>query len=180
MALNNLVDPKSGLDWYRAAGILEQQRAAGVPVSAVAQIPYFADLLPANLGDLIWGDPTLSQTQAVYQLATDAFDNDWTDSQDVIDSVLPTNLFFHPQYGALAAFSSIAHSWYHAGTLSVRQRLGRTLQFDFNYTLSHSLDDASGLQTSGGGCGGVLLISDPRPAFDCELGFTTFGNGPHK
>ncbi len=159
MALNNLVDPKSGMDWYTAAGILEQKRAAGVPVSAVAQIPYFANLLPANLGDLIWGDPTLSQTQAVYQLATDAFDNDWTDSQDVIDSVLPTNLFFHPQYGALAAFSSIAHSWYHAGTLSVRQRLGRTLQFDFNYTLSHSLDDASGLQTSGGY--GAAFILNP-------------------
>ena len=159
MALNNLVDPKSGVDWYTAAGQLEILRSQGVPFSQVAQIPYFANLFPANLGDLVWGDPSLTQTQAVYLLATDVFGNDWTDTQDVLDGVLGSNLFFHPQYGALATYSSIGHSRYNAGTVSIRERLGRSLTFDFNYTLSHSLDDASGVQTGGGF--GALFIQNP-------------------
>jgi len=160
MALNNLVDPKSGMDWYTAAGQLEILRTQGVPYTSVAQIPYFANLFPSDLGDLLFGDPTLTQTQAVYLMASaDVFGNDWTDTQDVLDGVLGTNLFFHPQYGALATYSSIGHSRYNAGTLSVRQRLGRSLTFDFNYTLSHSLDDASGVQTGGGF--GALFIQNP-------------------
>jgi hypothetical protein len=163
MALNNLFDPGSRMDWYTAGGILEDLRAGGVPVSEVTQLPYFANLLPANIaqlmnefyfGDLVI-DETLNQTQAVYQVATDVYGNDWTDIQDVIETALNSgvstsrNIFFHPQYGALSTFSSVANSNYHAGTLSVRQRLGKAFTMDFNYTLSHSHDDASGLATSG-------------------------------
>lgn len=168
MALNNLVDPKSGMDWYTAAGQLEILRTRGVDVSAVQQIPYFANLFPANLAQLVNDNycggaclPTnVNQTQAVYLLAaSDFFGNDWTDTQDALDTAIGGNLFFNPQYGALSAYSSVARSWYHAGTLSVRERLGKSLTFDFNYTLSHSLDDASGLQTGGGY--GSLFIENP-------------------
>jgi hypothetical protein len=157
MALNNLVDTKSGMDWYTAASILERLRAQGTPISAVQQIPYFANLYPADLAAQVNGnyfgevvlDETLNQTQAVYQLALDIFGNDWTDTQDALDTGINAHYFFNPQYGALAAFSSIGNSSYHAGTVSLRERLGEKLTLDFNYTLSHSRDDASGLQTSG-------------------------------
>jgi hypothetical protein len=165
MALNNLKDPKSGMDWYTAAGILENLRAQGTPISSVAQIPWFANYLPAGFAalanDLYFGnahcadpkefciDESLNQTQAVYAVAQGFYGNDWTDTQDVIDTAISGNLFFNPQYGALAAFSSIGNSSYNAGTISLRERLGEKLTLDFNYTLSHSLDDASGLQTSG-------------------------------
>lgn len=171
MALNNLVDPKSGMDWYTAAGQLEILRTRGVDVSAVQQIPYFANLFPANLAELIntnyCGGPCLptdvNQTQAVYLMAAaDFFGNDWTDTQDGLDTAIGGNLFFHPQYGALAAISSIGHSRYHAGTVSLRERLGTALTFDFNYTLSHSLDDASGLQNATEATGyGTNFILNP-------------------
>jgi hypothetical protein len=57
-------------------------------------------------------------------------------------------LFFNPQWGALSSWGTIARSNYNALTFSVRQRI-RDLTWDLNYTFSHSLDDASGLQTSG-------------------------------
>src|SRR5678816_1183897 len=57
MALNNLVDPKSGLDWYTAATMLEILRTQGVPFDAVKPIAYFENLMP-NLGDAVWGDPS--------------------------------------------------------------------------------------------------------------------------
>jgi hypothetical protein len=154
MALNNLVDPGSRTDWFTVATQLEILRARGTPISAIPQIPWFANMLPPDIAqrmnDNYFGeeviDPTLNQTQAVYAVAQLVYGNDWTDTQDVIEQGLDRNIFFHPQYGALAGFSSIAKSNYHAGTLSLRQRLGRSLSLDFNYTLSHSLDDASGLR----------------------------------
>ncbi len=168
MALNNLVDPKSGMDWYTAAGILEQFRRAGTAIEDIPDIPWFQNMLPstiaAQMDEIYFGFccgvfPThnLTQTQAVYAVALNFYGNDWTDTQDVIEDGLGKNLFFHPQYGALSAFSSIARSDYHAGTLSIRERLGRSLTMDFNYTLSHSMDDASGLQTSGAFAGAFIL-----------------------
>ena len=184
MALNNLVDPKSGMDWYTAAGMLEDFRRAGVSPNQIAQLPYFANLFPANLAHLMnvnyWGcgsadpnclnpnnwtiDETLNQTQAVFANADSGlYGNDWTDIQDVIDQAVndgistQNNLFFQPQYGALSSFSSIAKSNYNAATISLRERLGTTLTMDFNYTLSHSLDDASGLSTAGAFGGAFIL-----------------------
>jgi hypothetical protein len=172
MALNNLVDPKSGMDWYTAAGMLEQFRRAGTPIDQIPNIAWFQNMLPTNIAqqmdDIYFGNccgvfPThnLTQTQAVYAVALNFYGNDWTDTQDVIEDGLGRNIFFHPQYGALSAFSSIAKSNYHAGTLSIRERLGRSLTMDFNYTLSHSMDDASGLQTSGA-FGGAFILNPLR------------------
>ena len=181
MALNNLRDPTSGMDWYTAAGMLEAFRRNNTPIDQIPNIPWFQNMLPAtvNVGgsaipfaqamdDIYFGNccdvfPTynLTQTQAVYAVALNFYGNDWTDTQDVIEDGLGRNIFFHPQYGALSTFSSVAKSNYHAGALSIRQRLGRSLTMDFNYTLSHSLDDASGLQTSGA-FGGAFIHNPLR------------------
>jgi Carboxypeptidase regulatory-like domain/TonB dependent receptor len=173
MALNNLIDPKSGQDWYTAATQLEILRSQGVPISAVQPIPWFENMLPQDIAflmdDIYFGQccdvfPTgynISRTQAVYAVALNFYGNDWTDTQDVIEQGLGRNIFFHPQYGALSAFSSIARSNYHAGTLTIRERLGSSLTMDFNYTLSHSMDDASGLQTSTG-YGGAFILNPLR------------------
>jgi len=169
MALNNLVDPTSKTDWFTVATQLEILRAQGTPILAIPQIPWFANMLPPDIAqrmnDNYFGeeviDPSLNQTQAVYAVAALVYGNDWTDTQDVIEQGLERNIFFHPQYGALSGFSSIARSNYHAGAISLRQRLGRSLSYDFNYTLSHSLDDASGLQTAGA-FGGAFILSPLR------------------
>nr|MBA3442147.1 hypothetical protein [Pyrinomonadaceae bacterium] len=153
MHLNNLVDPRSGVDWYTAAGQLADLRSANTPIGSVQPIPYFENLFP-GIGSAIFDDPILTPTQAAYSLvARDGEDIlDWTyvQSNDLLDdlSILGPNAFFHPQYAAFATFSNIGSSDYHAGTLSVRQRLGRSLLYDFNYTLSKSMDTGSGLQSS--------------------------------
>ena len=157
MALNNLVDPGSGMDWYTAAGLLHDLRALNTHIDNVQPIPYFENLFP-GLGDSFWGVPSLSATQSVYQIVAredflgQEFFNvlDWTFVQLLLDdaSVIGPNIFFHPQIAALAAFSTIGKSDYHAGTLSFRQRFKNKFSFDFNYTFSKSMDNASGLQTS--------------------------------
>src|SRR5207244_7465990 len=127
MALNNFLYPKSGMDCYTAAGMLEDLRRAGVPVANVQTIPYFQNIFPANLATLVNDnycggvciDPALNQTQAVFAMAQrNFFGNDWTDTQDALDQAVNggastgKNLFFQPQYGALSTFSSIANANY--------------------------------------------------------------------
>ena len=165
MQLNNIIDPKSGQDWYTAAGILEQHRVNGTPVANIASLPWFENMYaPGEIDDIFFG-LGLTNTQAAYAVmaasfadggrAPDcgsvgcfAFGDDWTFLQDLLDQFSSKQLFFQSQYGALSAFGTIAGSDYHGGTLSIRQRL-RGLTWDFNYTFSKSIDDASGLQTSG-------------------------------
>jgi hypothetical protein len=168
MALNNLVDPSSNTDWYTAAGRLHDLRAVNTPIESIAPIPYFENLFP-NLGNNLLGDPSLSSTQAVYVLVAredvGGFNIlDWTFVQSFLDdlSSVGPNAFFHPQYAALATFSTVARSNYHAGTLTVRQRLSNSLIADFNYTLSKSMDNASGLQSSAA-FGSAFILNPLRP-----------------
>lgn len=164
MALNNLVDKKSGVDWYTAAGQLNDLRSSNTAVSAVGTIAYFQNIFP-NLGARLaasQGDSSfanLTPTQAAYYLVSrSGYDIlDWTYVQLLLDDesfdangnpVLGRNLFFHPQYAAFSAFSTVARSDYNGLSFSLRQRLGEVLTYDINYTLSKSMDDASGLQTA--------------------------------
>ncbi|MCI0488437.1 MAG: TonB-dependent receptor, partial [Blastocatellia bacterium] len=164
MALNNIVDPASGMDWYTAAGMLHDARESNTPLNRVQSIPYFENLFP-DLRGVFSDDPSFSATQEVFLLvARDGFDIlDWTFVQLLIDDfgVFP-NMFFHPQYAALSTFSTVADSDYHAGTLSIRQRYKDVLTWDFNYTFSKSIDDASGLQTSGA-FGSAFILNPLRP-----------------
>ncbi|HYJ91605.1 MAG TPA: TonB-dependent receptor [Pyrinomonadaceae bacterium] len=170
MAFNDLVDPATGMDWYTAAGILANYRAANTPIDQVPVIPYFQHLFP-NYTTTINGVP-LNSTQRIYRLvARDTISGpagpgrdilDWTFVQSVIDDrgIYP-NMFIHPQYAAFSAFSSVARSDYNGATFSVRQRLGETLTWDFNYTWAKSFDDASGLQT-GGSYGSQFILNALR------------------
>ncbi|MEO8073883.1 MAG: TonB-dependent receptor, partial [Acidobacteriota bacterium] len=171
LALNNIVDPASGMDWYTAAGILHDLRAANTPIDQVPVIPYFQNLFP-NYTTTVNG-VALNSTQRIYRLvARDGLSGpvgggfdilDWTYIQSIIDDrgIYP-NMFFHPQYAAFSAFSSVGHSNYNGAVFSLRQRLGKTLSYDVNYTFSKSFDNASGLQT-GGSYGSQFILNPLRP-----------------
>jgi hypothetical protein len=164
MQLNNIRDPQSGMTFYEAMGQLIDHRYANTPITSVPNLPYFNNLFPF-MPDW-WGDPSLTPTQAAYAFIAfpalgGAGITDYTFVQLLWDdsptcSTCPfgggparfNNMFYQPQFAALSAFSTIAYSNYDAAQFSLRQRLGKDLSFDINYTLSHSLDSASGLQAS--------------------------------
>jgi len=165
LALNNLVDPQSGMDWYTAAGMLADLRLADTPNANVPAIPYFENLFD-TVG--LFGAPGTTSTQGIYNLVSriDGFDIlDWTFVQLLIDDEGAngaTNLFFHPQYAAFSSFGTTAESNYHGGSVTLRQRLGETLSYDFNYTFSKSMDNASGLST-GTSYGSQFILNPLRP-----------------
>lgn len=161
----DLKDPISGMDWYTAATILEKNRQAGTPIANMAPIPYFEHLwtvanLTANGIKCPASIPNCSATQAIYRDAFSFNANDWTTTMLDIDgaSNIGPHAFFQPQYGALTTWTTIGNSNYHALAASLRTRM-KILSLDLNYTWSHSLDDASGLQTAGGFSSSSLILN---------------------
>jgi hypothetical protein len=166
MHLNNLVDKRSGVDFYTAMRQLIGLRNQNAPITSVQGIPYFENLFPDAAS--VFGYDGLTATQTVYALiarpAVGGEDGtDYTFLQAMLDDGLGfgNNLFFHPQYAAFGALSSIGTSDYHAFQTSFRKRFSNNLTFDFNYTLSHSFDTASGLEPDGTTISGAALILNP-------------------
>lgn len=181
MQLNNIRDPLSGMTWYEAMNRLIDHRYAFTPVEGVGALPFFENLFP-GINDN-FGFPGLTNTQALYLLiarpevsyvygpgpddvATGSDITDYTFIQTFLDDQPVSrfnNTFFHPQYGALSAYSTIARSNYNSAQFSLRHRFRDDLAFDVNYTYSHSLDNASGLQsaTAYSGSGFILNALDP-------------------
>jgi hypothetical protein len=185
MAINNLVDPKSKTDWYTAATQLEiirhtQYAPLGCEslstssaretcrrnfLATVQPIPYFENIFTDRqlLSDSTFGLPTnFTATQMVLHDAIRE-GGDWTTAQLDLDGASPigSHIFYSPQYGALAAFSSVGNSTYNGLAISLRERFKSDVVVDFNYTYSHSLDDSSGRQ-SATGYGEAFLLNPIR------------------
>lgn len=169
MHLNNLRDPQSGLTWYEAVNQLIDHRYSFTPIDQIPTSAYWENMFP-GIAEFVLGDPSLTNTQAMYILVArpevGGFDiTDYTFLQLFLDDqpvARFNNSFFHPQYAALATFSTLARSNYNSAQFSLRQRFRNDVTFDFNYTYAHSLDNASGLQNSTGfGTAFIVNALDP-------------------
>jgi len=175
----NLKDPKSGLTYFEAMQQLGYytDRVDGnrsTSYTRLAPIPYFENLWPNAAG----GGFTATQNIGNFYVRS-SNQGDFTNVLQAMDftclttgttfrsdgrvrylgcSTLGPNPMFSSQFGALSARSSIGNGNYHAAQLTVRKRFAN-LQFDFNYTLSKSIDLASGNENSGSWGGGVITNS---------------------
>ena len=163
----NVVDPKSGMDYFTAVGMLINNSANGV--AGMAPIPYFENMFPGAAGG------GLSATQAMAEsfqgYAPDYITALWDADQFCTPACPATGefTFFTEQYDALAAQSSIGRSEYDALQVTLRKRFSRGHQFDFNYTLARAKDHGSEVERGGtygnfgsGGYSGFLVNSwDP-------------------
>lgn len=170
--LNNLVDPKSGVDFYTAMRQLIGLREQNVSIASVQRIPYFENLLPGLAGNYsVLGQTTaLTASQAAYRrIARSSVGGrgtiDYTFVQLLWDDGLgpngASNLFFHPQYATFGAYSTIGTSDYNSLQVNLQKRLSNDNYLGFNYTYSHSLDIASGNESSGSVAAGASLILNP-------------------
>ncbi len=168
MQLNNLRDPLTGMTWYEAINLLIDARYQNRPIDSVQPIHYFEYFFPGLPG--AYGTAGLTPTQAAYEIIAPAsvggFDLiDYTFLQLMLDDQPVSrlnNMFYQPQFAALSTFSTIARSNYNAAQFSLRKRFSNDLMFDFHYTLSHSLDNASGLQ-SANSYGAAFIVNALNP-----------------
>lgn len=192
MQPNNIRDPQSGQTWYEAARILESHRLSGTPIANIPNLPWFENMYNAGTIAGIFGMTAgLSNTRAAYAVMSGAGPNttapdcvatagycdgngiDWTYLQWILDRFSGRNLFYNPQYAALAAYGTVSSSDYHGATLTVRQRV-KGLTWDLNYTFSKSMDDASGLQNAASFGGSSFILNsieqgDFRSVSDFDL-----------
>jgi carboxypeptidase family protein len=163
----NLVDPKSGMDYFTAATALSKMAHAGVPVESVQPMAYWQNLF----GPLASG--SMTATQAVYnQFLSNVgnetyalFNLDLPDSQtgaglNVPGHSYPSYRFYHDQYSALYSWRNIGKSDYNALQVTLHKRFTNGLQGDFNYTWSKSFDwtsQAERIPTSGGNNGAQIM-----------------------
>jgi hypothetical protein len=175
MHFNNIRDVKSGQTFYEAMHALIDLRYQGVPVASVLPIPFFENVLPGIAGtfSVLGVNRTLTATQSAYRRialpsvgGTNVTDYTFLQSNARWDDKpfsIFNNTFVNPQYAALNTWSTFGYSNYNSAQLSVRQRLSNDVVFDFNYTLSHSLDDASGLQNAGNFAAASLIYNPLNP-----------------
>ncbi len=64
--------------------------------------------------------------------------------------------FFAPQWSSMPTWMNAGSANYDAATISLRRAFSSGLSFDFNYTLSHSIDNASAAEGSSGQDGAVI------------------------
>ncbi|MGB6686933.1 MAG: carboxypeptidase-like regulatory domain-containing protein [Terracidiphilus sp.] len=157
---NDLVDPKSGLDYFAAAKLLSKLTDAGAKVSSVAKIPYWENMFPWIAGG------GLTATQVAYE-NYQPFRGNEASALFVLDAIpglyTPNNelyRYFDPQYSSLYTWSSMGTSSYHGLQLAMHHQESHGLQFDLYYTLSKSIDLGSDAERTGpstetiGGSGG--------------------------
>jgi len=192
----NTVDPKSGMDYFTAAKMLSQMALKGTSAQNVQKIPFWEDMFPAIAGE----DPsavgcnasgftgTATATQVAYALySCNTFNETFPLFQlDLPDSLTiahvnvpghsyPSYRFYHDQYSSLYAWRSIGTSVYNGLQASYQIHLPAGLQSTFNYTYSHSIDEASDASRVGPhrGLSGLIVNSwDPfalRGSSDFDL-----------
>jgi len=174
----NLVDPKSGVDYFSAVRRLAELYRQGIPTGNITPqmvgptAQYWADMMAPQNSYMLFcsGGNTPSPLQAAYDLFS-CFSQNETTALFVWDlfgwPANPTtglNSFFNPQFSSLYAWRSVGFSNYNALQVSLQKRMSHGVLFGFNYTFSKSLDVGSDAERIGawGGLGGQIINSwDP-------------------
>ena len=161
----DLVDPKSGMDYYAAASMLSKAGFAGQ--SMVAPIQYWEDMFPDASGLDAAGDGAAgnSATQNIYNDLWKGNPLNSTLNIFYMDAFCypgcgngQTGRYVDQQFSSLYGWASIGTSSYNAGQVTLRHAMRHGAQIDFNYTLSKSLDlnsdaERQCIQCSGSGSG---------------------------
>jgi hypothetical protein len=162
--LTQFKDPKSGMTWAQAVGLLHNDYlAAGQSYGNIASIPFIENMFPAAANAFTPGSATQNYYYSWINMngLSDEDNLNLMDRQRISGTntcytVTGCNTFYPLQAAGLPTWTNAGYSTYNAATISIRHSLSSGLAFDFNYTLSHSIDNSSGAE-SGAGTGGAIL-----------------------
>lgn len=160
--LTQFKDPKSGQTWAQAASILRDYNNQGKKASEIPPIAFFENMFGKAANLYTPGTATQNYYHATYnEYAGSDLDalNDM-DRERLADgsciSALGCNTFFALQNAGNIAWSNAGRSSFHGGQFVLRRAVSSGWGFDFNYTLSHSIDLASTAESASGTSGGVI------------------------
>jgi Carboxypeptidase regulatory-like domain len=162
--LTTFKDPKSGTTWAQAVGVLHNDYlAAGQTYGSIAPVAFIENMFPGLANAYVPGSATQNYYESwIKQNGLSDLDNlNQMDRQRISGtnkcySVTGCNTFYPLQAAGLPTWTNAGYSDYNAGTLTIRRALANGFAFDFNYTLSHSIDNSSGAESGAGQSGAIL------------------------
>lgn len=157
-------DPVSGQMMGDAfANITQQIRAGGDPANPTPQ-PWFENVLPAGAGPA-FGVPS-NTAILTYYLETLVNRGDFADSMQALAGagLLPPNVGMGAQFSENTFYTNKGSSSYNGLLTTLHKNVSHGLQFDLNYTWSHSIDNVSLIANAAafGGYGFVCDVLRPR------------------
>jgi Carboxypeptidase regulatory-like domain len=184
--LENLYDPGSGQTWLTAMTSIRNtynsvcaslgnntQNCSGSAAAAavmanpglVPNIPYIQDMFAPVKNFFFNGSAAANYFYGIYGVYQGSY-LDMLHSVDRIQGLYTAPgtcaskfgcyTFFAPQWSSMPTWMNAGDADYHAATVSLRRAFSSGLSFDFNYTLSHSIDNASAAEGSAGQDGAVI------------------------
>lgn len=153
----DLVDPKSGMDYFEAGKLLAQATYAGA--TTVQPIPYWENMFPylatngqsatQNIYTNLYQPQAVSGNDSFALVVLDAYCDPNQGAgglgcgphEDANGNI--TTRYYQRQFSSLYAWSSIGNSSYNAIQLTARKVTSSGLSFNFSYTLSNAIDMGS-------------------------------------
>ncbi|HEY2548717.1 MAG TPA: hypothetical protein VGI46_21760, partial [Candidatus Acidoferrum sp.] len=146
----NFKDVTSGTFLKEQFGELEKQVQAGVPFNQITNVPWFENQMGGTVNCQNFTQANFGISLSCSQLAAGFF-GQLINKGDLSDTVqglfssgfLDYNVGLPAQTGANGYIGNYASSNYNGLLVNVRKRFSKSLQFKFNYTYSHSIDNVS-------------------------------------
>ena len=165
------VDPKSGEKLSTAFASITQQARQNVDPGNMTVQPWFEDMV--NL-------PALqSATKCSYSTATACLaagisgytvNGDFADFTQSMSYYIPANVGMGAQFSENSFHDNAAFSTYQGLLFTLQKNMAHGLNYDLNYTWSHSIDNLSFFANSQGdtGIGGIGLVCDAVRPRECR------------
>ena len=176
-------DPVSSQMMSTAFGNITKQLRLGVNPAAVTVTPepWYENVLPPGVGSS-FGFP--SNTALVASaLSTYVGRGDFADFTQILAAagLLPPNVGMASQFSENTFYNNEGSSSYNGLLLTLHKNLGYGLQFDLNYTWSHSIDNVSAIanySAAGYGYGFICDVLRPRECrANSDFDVTHYFNG---
>jgi hypothetical protein len=157
-----------------------QQLRAGVPPTSVKPQPWYEDVLYPGSG-ASYGFQNNTQLVSA-GITTYAQRGDFADTTQILSGAgaLPPNVGMAAQFSENTFYTSQGSSGYNGLLVTLHKNLSFGLQFDFNYTWSHSIDNVS-LVANAAAYGGYGFICDTLRPRECransDFDVTQYFNG---
>lgn len=182
--LENYKDPASGVTWQQNAQIVYNlanslAKGAGVPynnaAALVAQevmnnpglvpnLPFVNNVWPGYKNFYFPGSASANYFYSVYGVFGSSFLDSLHAADRISGAYIPGKClsvpgcytFFAQQGSSLPTWMNAGAADFHGMTVTFRRRYSSGFQFDFNYTLSHSIDNGSAAESGAGQQGAAI------------------------
>ena len=150
-----------------AFGNITQQLRAGIPTTDVTAQPWFENLVAPGIG-LALGYASNTALLADF-FSSLVQKGDFADFVQALSAngLIDSNVGMGSQFSENTFYTNKGFSTYHGLLTTLQKNTSHGLQFDFNYTWSHSIDNVS-LVANQGASGGYGFICDARNIRICR------------